>query len=479
MKECHLCGKEVEKYHRKYKGQGYCSTCYAYLFKKKACSQCDEDKRIYRYLDPPVCQQCDLKDKPCIRCGKTKFSLGKITEDGPVCNSCSTYYRPKKKCSICGKEQRNVSRRLRYGELEPICEKCFNKRHFVTCHHCKQRSAPFLFDLKKQAYCKPCTTKHNKNCLKCASSLPAGHHSNTCKNCYAIARIKRIIQGRKQELNPEVFELYSHYSKWLLNRRGAPFASRQIIRDFEIFEFLEDWMNNNNKWPSYYEYAHVLTVSKTRKHLLATTFLDEYGVFSISERTKSEIGNLNTIDRLIKKISINSALRPYIDGYYKIMQDQYNSGKTSARSFRLAITPAVSMLELGLSQRKIQPDNELIKQYLWLHYGQRAAITGFINYLKRSKLNIEIPPLDSFRFIKPKESKIRLKQQLIQNLRQINADRSTYIKVGIQYFHNIKIPDEIKPILSISTTSDSKWFYLKLMGEVILIPHPNTINRNH
>lgn len=471
MKKCELCGKSVEKFQRKYKGKGYCSTCYAYLFKKNKCTKCGEDKRIYRYLQPPACQRCELKGQPCIRCGKAKFSLGKIIEDGPVCNSCSKYYRPKKSCSICGKKVNNVSKRLKHAETKPICDKCFNKKHFVSCFRCKQRAAPFLFDFKRNAYCKPCATKPDKNCIKCGAILPAGHHSNTCYDCHALAKLQRILRQRKEEICQQTHQLYQNYSNWLLDRREPRFTSRQIIRDYEIFVFLDEWFTKNSEWPIYKEFANALTIQKTRKHLLTTTFLDDWKIFSVDEKIKAEIGDLNTINRLLEKIPTESALRHYLDGYYTEMLDRYNQGKTSARSFRLALTPVVAMLKLGLKQDKTSPDNELIKQYLWLHYGQRAAITGFINFLKNEMaVGIEMPKSKYFKFTRPAESKARIKQQFISLLRSNDYNQAQYIIMAVEYFHNIKFPTELSKLEKIPFKQSNDISSLKLAGQILFFP---------
>lgn len=471
MKECELCGKSVENFKRKYKGKGYCSTCYAYLFKKKRCFQCGDDKRIYRYLEPPICQQCDLEGKPCVRCGKTQFSLGKITEDGPICNSCSKYYRPKQSCSICGKAELHVSKRLKYGEEKPICDKCFNKKHFVTCSKCKQRAAPFVFDLVRNSYCKPCATKPNKNCKICDISMPAGNHSNTCYDCHALHKIKRILKQQENDLSREAHKLYQDYSNWLLDRREAPFTSRQIVRDYEIFVFLNSWHSQKHSWPTYEEYVKALTVKKSRKHLLATTFLNKQKILSINVKIKSEVGDLDTVTRLHNKIPPGTSLRRYIDGYYKEMLSRYNQGKTSARSFRLAMTPAVAMLELGIQQGTTIPDNKLIKQYIWLHYGQRAAITGFINFLKNENLlDLEIPNQNYFKFTRTQESKERIKQQLISMLRSENFEDCQYIKLAVEYFHGIQFPNELIQIKALTIVKNNEWLELSLAGQRLFVP---------
>lgn len=322
----------------------------------------------------------------------------------------------------------------------------------------------------------PCATKPDKNCLVCSISMPAGHHSNTCKDCHAKARIEKTLKENKTKLFETVFEIYDQYTAWLLRKKDSPSTSRQIIKDLEIFEFLNQWLVTHHKPPSYEQYATALTVRKTRSHLLATTFLNECGYFIVSDKIKSKAGDLNTIDRLLEKIPLGSALRCFVEGYYEEMLRRFTDGTISSRSFRLAMTPAVAMLGLGLQQEKILPDNELIKQYLWLHHGQRAAITGFINFLKHmQQVDISMPSENHFRFTKPAESRARLKQKIIGLLRSNKHDQNMYVKTAIEYFHNIQFPNELKMINSLPVTIDNTWIALSLAGVTVSIPKHGNI----
>lgn len=81
MKDCSQCGKSVIKYHRIYKGEGYCHTCYVRVFKLLPCSKCGEIHRLYYKEEQAICEAC-RHNKPCIRCGKEGYEIGKSQRMG-------------------------------------------------------------------------------------------------------------------------------------------------------------------------------------------------------------------------------------------------------------------------------------------------------------------------------------------------------------------------------------------------------------
>jgi hypothetical protein len=476
LKECSLCGGFKEKMHRHYKGRSYCDKCYPYLFKKIECTVCLDIKRIYRYENPPICQQCQIEASPCLRCGKQEYKLGKLTEFGPVCNSCAKYYCDQKTCCECGKKSLRVARRLQYGINDPICNKCFRDNHFETCSHCKQRHPPFQYDLDRNMVCKECATKPDKSCTDCGAIVPAGCIGNKCKACCGLITLNRRIKLNKVGLQKSVAELYQEYGVWLTAKTGSQVASRKIIADYKIFTFLDGWVVSTGELPNYQSYIESLTVSVTRKHLLATTFLQEKGVITVCNTLKAETGDLDTIDRIVSSLSDQSPLYPYLNGYYSLLLQRNHNGKANARACRLALTPAVKMLLLGEFQSKILPDNTLLRQYLWLHYGQRAAITGFVNYLKKTcHIDIQMPAAEDFLFKRPRQSKYRIQQKLIEIIRSKDFGRDDLLEVCLNYFHHIALPEELTTLVSYLPNPKTALVNLKLGGKVFFVPNLSEI----
>lgn len=449
MSECGLCGREASTYHRVHRNKKYCGTCYAYLFKKRECSVCGEIKRIYKYDSIAVCKACETRGKPCIRCGKQKYSIGKITDNGPVCNSCSIHFRSAPKCSCCGATTRSVSRRLPYNINEPICDKCLNKKIGVKCSHCHFTRPPFFYTLDKKPFCKPCSTKPDKACNVCRKILPGGFLKNTCSSCSCNNSLIKRLNLSSKALHPEIAKIYNDYGLWMEKTRDSGIASRKVISSFDIFVFLSQWFEKHNSLPSYDEYASHLTVAKTRKHLTVTYFLDETELIPLDHTRKLEIGNLDCIDRAYDRIPRSSPLFKYMDSYHEQIIEKYVSGKNTAHTARLTFGTAVSFLELGAQQGKKNPDIQLIRQYLWLHAGQRASLWGFITHL-RKRHQLDLPSLDNkvYELVleRPYESTERTKQKLIALLRSGEFSQEDYTELALGYFHRVRLPDELRPI---------------------------------
>ena len=87
---CNGCEKSVPQIKKRYMGKKYCSTCYVRIFKKCLCPSCGLFARLPKHDDQAICNEC-IKKQPCIRCNLTNKPIGKLTEYGVVCNSCSVY----------------------------------------------------------------------------------------------------------------------------------------------------------------------------------------------------------------------------------------------------------------------------------------------------------------------------------------------------------------------------------------------------
>lgn len=136
MPQCDECGDAVEKIHRLYKQRNYCHKCYVRVFKKQDCPSCGKSSRLYKADNLAVCQQCET-NRPCIRCQRIDYPIGKITEQGPVCNSCSVYFREFQACERCGVTSQRLSRISRFGDNLRVCPKCAT-RDYQTCQSCRR-----------------------------------------------------------------------------------------------------------------------------------------------------------------------------------------------------------------------------------------------------------------------------------------------------------------------------------------------------
>lgn len=133
--QCDECGRGSPKIHRLYKGHRYCASCYARVFKPRSCPRCNIIARPPKDDPSAQCRRCAL-DIPCLRCGKAKYAMGRITLYGQICNACSAYFREERACTKCGQLSRLLSRSSRFGEEEQICPACQRVDHGI-CFLCR------------------------------------------------------------------------------------------------------------------------------------------------------------------------------------------------------------------------------------------------------------------------------------------------------------------------------------------------------
>lgn len=445
MRQCSYCEQFFSKIHRRYFGKPFCSSCYNYLFPSRICASCNQKKRIYRYSKSSVCQQCTVQKTPCHRCNSIKYTLGKLTEYGPVCNSCARYYLEVKYCYRCGSDSKRLSRYLMFGELEPICFKCLKAAHFKKCSNCNEIKPPHFSKLDRSILCKECTSSPFKQCVVCNTDIPSGAFGRKCQKCFSEATLLKRLKVNKAGFSTQIAKLYEEYTNWLLLRCGPAKASRQILLDRNVFEFLEDWYQKKHTLPNYEHYRRELALIQNRQNILAKKFLLERKLLLPDNSRSPDIDEKNNIRRLIHRVyTSRSNLAVYVLSYYRYLLSKYRKGLTSIRSVRLALIPTAQILRMGETLHKQSLDQELINQYLWLHLGQMNAITGFINYLRNHQnLDLRINSIDYFVMPRTRESKRRLKLQMIDYIKHDCLFSIRYIKLGMAYFHGIKLPDEL------------------------------------
>lgn len=473
LKQCSACEQLFPVLHRRYFEKAYCASCYSYLFPRLICVACHQEKRIYRHESKQVCQQCLLLNVPCHRCRKPTYTLGKITHFGPVCNSCARYYNDVKNCFRCGKNTRWLSRYLMFGEQEPICFKCLKKAHFKRCTNCREIKPPYFSNLDRSTLCRSCTDKPFKLCIVCQAEIPAGAFGHKCRQCFAEATFLKRLNLNKVGFVVQISKLYEEYANWLALRCGHAKASRQILLDRNVFVFLDDWYRRNYSFPPYERYRKELTVGQNRQNILAQKFMFEKKIISVAPDEISIATDKNTIRRIINIFKADrDSLSSCILGYYNHLLSKYRKGLTSIRSIRLALTPASQMLYLAKKLTKVTVDQELVNQYLWLHLGQRAALTGFISYLRNQlRIDVVIKPEEYFTLARTRETKRRIRLQLLDYCRNDGQLSSKYIQLALAFYHGIHFPHELRCIeLFTDCKHDPEMLAIRIAKRLYLIP---------
>lgn len=475
LEKCDHCSEVIVNRKYCYDGICYCRSCFSIYSSYKLCTSCDKRKRILNLIEPPVCQECRLKSEECIRCGKEKYNLGKITASGPVCTSCSVYFREFKRCVQCNKTNKTVNNRIDgTGSNIYLCQSCYNKT-LPLCSHCKYRKKPFLYDLHKKPLCKICATEGIRYCKLCKKPIHAGY-GHQCINCSSKKTIKKRIAIGKKLLSKFFSNEFELFCKWLEKRRGGEgvvFVATHILKYLDYFIELDKLALELNQRPSYRQVVKRFSVAKTRKYLLVSIFLNDLNIIPINNNIKEEYSNLGMIDRLLGKFRNDAIYENIILNYYSyLLQKQKN--KASIRSIRLALGQAVALIAWCEHFSLKHPTNELLYGFLWHSPGRRAGLTGFINYLNHNlQLDLVLPSDNELIFIRPCESNKYLKIKLLSSLRAIrcnNAYEGKVLEIAIAYLHGIRIPKYVWLQKSSIKKNKKGYIYIKLLKKELYLP---------
>jgi hypothetical protein len=285
---------------------------------------------------------------------------------------------------------------------------------------------------------------------------------------------KRVKFGQSV-LSPYLSGFFTQFGDWLVARRGVQFAATHIQNYFQFFLELDKFSLDCAEIPSYKSMVKQFTVAMTRKNLLVTIFLDEIGVISVEKSIKNDYSSLDSIERYLRKFESNSTFSKYLNHYFNLISAKLCSGKTSVRSIRLALTPAVKLLESCQYFNIDFPTNELLYAFLWVSPGQRASITGFINFLNHSyQLGLVIPERKDIIIHRHKLSHAQLKQRLILLLREPKYSASykgKLMTVSLAYFHRVSIPKLVCNSSIILKKNCNGDYYVQAAGEKFYIPY--------
>lgn len=467
MPECDECSDAVEKIHRRYKQLNYCHKCYVRVFKKRDCPSCGKNARLHKADNSAVCQQCET-NRPCIRCQSTEYSLGKITAQGPVCNSCSVYYREFQACERCGVASQRLSRISRFEDNLRVCPKCAT-RDYQTCKSCRRYRLVEQDILSGKMLCKKCLSCPPVQCLTCQQQIPAGYGKH-CESC----SWRRILGSKIKELdqtlvNPNLKGYFKEYMNWLDHELGPHKAALLIRKHIQFFERTNDLWRDHI--PDYDSLLHRLRASGLRKYELPMRWLVLVHHLHIDTQSKDHCSEFDQLRKLANSCSNSLFSDQILQNYYQFLSNKIDLGKTSIRSARLAMKPASALMLLVSQSRLDLPTMWHVKYYLFKSPGQAVAIVGFLNFLNKNyDTNFDTSWVLDQKMTKKSNMKKLEKQLLaIMKVPEENFNELEWIQLGLMYFHNLDRSICIQ-INSLDCIRVNDGFNIKLCNEEFWVP---------
>lgn len=429
---CDECNREMAKAQRLHEGRRYCAICYARIFKRRLCPKCGNLARLPKSDGHAVCKKCET-DKPCIRCKKTEYEVGKITPYGPVCNSCAPHFREPKPCGLCSKLSSRLTRVTRAGIELPVCPKCASRDH-GTCQSCRRHR--LLAEAQDgRMLCSTCLEQGEILCLSCDKPMPAGY-GKTCEACYWLETFRKRLRIDQAAFSMQgMNEVFGEFGEWLLNEVGGQKSALSIHRYLPFFLEME------RQWrcmPTYLELLKHFGAEGLRRVRLPMRWLEETKAVVADSIAREEDSNRRRIDAIMASLPAGTLGARTLISYRDRLMERVDAGKTTLHSMRLALRPAVSLfLKVDATGVKLPNQTEL-DRYLLEAPGQRAAISGFINFLNE-KHNLELIPIVNNEHVS-KSRRRKMEAELMALMKSGGEGeefRRKWLSVALAYFHGL------------------------------------------
>jgi hypothetical protein len=458
---CDVCGHDVTKIWRRYKGNAYCSACYKREFKRAICPKCGMLSRLHKCNPDAVCIKCEHSGKPCIRCGKADYKIGKITEYGPVCNACSAYFREQKVCDGCGKPSQRLTHITRLGGDKLLCPACARSDH-ATCQACgRHRLLETLADGRK--LCKKCLTLGETQCTNCGNMMPAGA-GKICSSCYySKLLLQRIEINCSAFVKQKVQEHFRFFAEWLVEEIGSKKTAITLNKYVKFFlEIEQTWEDMPQEYSILLKHFGPL---RLRRCELPMRYLQSKGLATVDETAKQEEAERRRIAVIVGcKCKILTEFHLYLN-------KRLESGTTSLRSVRLALSPAAKLMQLVRDSGREKPIQKDLVTYLQKSPGQRAAISAFVGFLVyRYGLKMSLPITDG-RAAKKKRQVLEAElSKLLKSDGKGILFQKKLLGTALAYFHGLPKNSISSQTLNELEKSSEGGFEVVIKGKAYWLP---------
>jgi hypothetical protein len=461
---CDECGRPMITAQRSHAGRRYCATCYARCFKRRACAGCGMFSRLLRGDQAARCDPC-VNDRPCARCGKTDYDIGRITPYGPVCGPCRPHFCGELTCPACGKAARRLSRVTRLGIETPVCQRCA-RADFATCSSCR-RYRRLDSDRDGSKRCTKCRTQDATPCAVCNAPKPAGRGS-LCEPCdWTRTLAKRERMNMTALSSPEIAQGYAAFVQWLSTRVGPKSAALKVNRHFEFFLLLDQrW----GRMPLASELLQSFGAEGLRRFRLSMQWLAQACGVRIDAKAKREDSERRRIDAVLASVPADSMASTVLEAYGAALAKKQQAGAMTLSSIRLALQPAAALLIRDDRLGRRLPVQTSLDRYLAATPGQRAAIAGFVSFVARAFDHRLVIRVDRQQSARLRQKRLELEiARLLRSRLDGRAQCDEWIRVALQYFH--KLPaKEVRDITLQDAIDDQGGWTIKRNGAEYWVP---------
>lgn len=397
----------------------------------RPCPGCGEEARLPAFDDNATCFQCQ-RAAPCVHCGRTGRPVGKLTVDGPVCNSCAPHFREKKSCGACGRSSSRLTTASEDGVAR--CPTCVSRLRQRTCQAC--RRSRVLHDAPDgRRLCRACLHDGSLPCPECARTMPAGRGAR-CEECASRLTLpRRLARHAAKFMTPGMAEQFMAFGEWLGREIGWHKARRTSGRHLSFFLEIEAY------WAYIPDYAALLVhfgAGRLRRFELPMRWLRVAHGVTVDATLREQDSERRRIEALLGSLPSGTPASALLAAYHRRLQENVVSGRMTLRSVRLALRPAVNLM-LGIDPTGLRvPIQTDLDRYLRLCPGQLAAVTGFVRVIRQELGTSFVLPTDVEYAHRHRQKTLEGRIIVLMRSPAVNHKAVLrWLRVTLPYFHGL------------------------------------------
>jgi len=347
-------------------------------------------------------------------------------------------------------------------------------KKYKPCSHCHYRREPFTFTLHKKPLCKICSIEYERVCKQCHQKFPAGF-GTICTTCHYEKTFTHRLELFSQHYSTQIQPYFIGFAYWLKKRRGVIYSAKNLQKYVAYFNKINTLTNNLQTFPTYKQLLNFITDATHKKNYLIHIYLNEIGIITIKKNLTEEYTNHRLIQKYLQHFKKGTLSYNLIHNYYNTLLLRLQNKKTTIHSIRLSLTPAVKFLKYCQYFQEKTPTQYALEGYLFIYYGQKATLTGFINFISNTyQYELDIKIISKPRLKTPKISHQILKDRVIkmmQNPHDKHFKEAYIFRTIIGYFHWVYIPQNV--FLSVKNIHKAKDgnYYITFCGESFYLPN--------
>ena len=267
--------------------------------------------------------------------------------------------------------------------------------------------------------------------------MPAGM-GKRCDDCYWSQRLKHETKINSYLLSSDLMrQAYIDFTEWFMVNKGSMTATLKHNNYIDFF------VRCDALWGKILDYESLVQEFKPnglREHLTVLRWLIKTKQVIVDPKIKDQIAEEERILSLLAKF--DGDIPACITTYHTYLIKRQIERKTSIKSIRMALQPAIGLCTQFNLNGVHTPNQEQIEGYLLLKQGQHNSLYGFVTFLnKEYGLSLVCIKPSKDAVLKANRKEIEQKMMMLSNQSQSLSDKDklVWLQLSMVYFHKVDI----------------------------------------